>query len=146
MFDRSDSNHPPVDAIIHRVSELHCTHCGSAGLEAGLVQGTGFEPVVSRWISGIGGRLFEPGERPSYAIDTYRCPVCLHIELFSQPAPLPLGPLDRLERQLDRWGGRLRDRNERVRGRSRRLRTPRAGRRILRSARPETGPSEAGPK
>ncbi|MCX4097251.1 hypothetical protein [Nocardia sp. alder85J] len=118
------------------MSELHCTHCGSTGLEAGLVQGTGFELGVSRWIAGVGGKLFEPSERPNYAIDTYRCPTCLHIEMFSQPTPLPLGPLDKLERQLDRWGGRLRDRNERARARSRRLRTPRAARRILRPARP----------
>jgi len=72
-------------------SEIHCTHCGTAGLEPGFVEDTGQGARgYARWIAGAlergplgNARLM--GKTRSQ-IDAYRCPQCGHLELFAQPS------------------------------------------------------------
>ncbi|MFI7706498.1 hypothetical protein [Nonomuraea sp. NPDC049480] len=70
------------------MSDLHCTHCGEGGLEAGFVMDSGEHAKgFARWVEGALERGILGGAkvmgRPKWEIDAYRCPSCHHLELFA---------------------------------------------------------------
>ncbi|MFF4625194.1 MULTISPECIES: hypothetical protein [Nonomuraea] len=67
---------------------LHCTHCGEEGLEAGFIRDSGENsPGFARWVEGALERGIFGGAklmgRPKWEIDAYRCRYCYHLELFA---------------------------------------------------------------
>lgn len=71
------------------MNEVKCTQCGVTGLEQGFVQDAGGGSLgYARWIEGplelgrVQGGAKLSG-RPSWQIDAFRCPSCMHLELFA---------------------------------------------------------------
>jgi hypothetical protein len=71
-------------------SEIHCTHCGTIGLQQGFVEDRGQASLgYTQWIAGALergplGNARRMG-RPRSQIDAFRCPLCGHLELFTPP-------------------------------------------------------------
>jgi hypothetical protein len=71
-------------------SELHCTHCGTTGLQQGFIEDEGEgSRGYARWVAGalergpLGGARLMGKSRSQ--IDAFRCPQCGHLELFAPP-------------------------------------------------------------
>ncbi|MDN3359118.1 hypothetical protein [Actinomadura sp. DC4] len=70
------------------MNELKCTYCGATGLEPGFILDSGGgSPGYTRWVEGrlergvFGGAKL--ARRPKWRVEAFRCPRCLHLEMFA---------------------------------------------------------------
>ncbi|RVX43953.1 hypothetical protein EDD27_6666 [Nonomuraea polychroma] len=70
------------------MADLHCTHCGEEGLEAGFMDSGESAKGFARWVEGALERGVFGGAklmgRRKWEIEAYRCHYCNHLELFAR--------------------------------------------------------------
>ncbi|WP_255948828.1 hypothetical protein [Streptomyces odontomachi] len=66
------------------MNEVRCTYCGTVGLAPGALR-MGYETIVWRDETPLSGlaAVRENLTGRTWQVDSYRCPSCGHLELFS---------------------------------------------------------------